>query len=519
MGIADSPDRKGPSQEHERVDHQQPSSAGLETAVAARNSLPVVGPGRASHDGFDETLLVSPEHVLSTLESDGSRRWMYPLLSTGRFWKRRRIVAYLLAIVFITLPHLSIGGKPPILLDVAAREFTILGTTFLATDTLLLALGMLLIFLSVVLATAIAGRVWCGWACPQTVYMEFLFRPIDRLFEGTAGKGGKPKKPLVGVRKVARWAVYLVVCMLLAHTFLSYFVGVEALARWIRTPPWQHPTAFLVMAVTTGLMLFHFLFFREQLCLIACPYGRFQSAMLDHRSIIVAYDHHRGEPRKKGRRPVADDRGETATAGDCIDCNRCVAVCPTGIDIRNGLQLECVNCTQCIDACDDVMDRVGLPRGLIRFDSQDGIDGKSGGLLRARTVVYPLILLIVGGLFYSVLGTKYSFDARLVRAPGNPFSRIQGGQVRNSLRLRLVNRSGQEQEYRVIATQPAGVALQVIEPEKLKLSDRESVMVPLVVDFPSRVTSRTGHADATVRILDELGNTRELTYRLLGPAN
>lgn len=519
MGTADSPEWKASSQSSARDDDQGKSRSESKTAFATRESLPVVGSHRAIDAGFDETLLVSPEHVLSTLESDGSRRWMYPLLSTGRFWKRRRIVAYFLAVLFIALPHLSIGGKPPILLDVAGREFTILGTTFLATDTLLLALGMLLIFLTVVLATAIAGRVWCGWACPQTVYMEFLFRPIDRFFEGTTGKGGRPKKPLVGPRKVARWAVYLIVCMLLAHTFLSYFVGVEALARWIRTPPWQHPTAFLVMAVTTGLMMFHFLFFREQLCLIACPYGRFQSAMLDHRSLIVAYDHHRGEPRKKGRRPAAGERGATDAAGDCIDCNRCVAVCPTGIDIRNGLQLECVNCTQCIDACDDVMDRVGLPRGLIRFDSQDRIDGKPGGLLRARTVIYPLILLVVGTLFYSVLGTKYSFDARLIRAPGNPFSRIQGGQVRNSLRLRLVNRSGKEQSYRVVASQPEGVALQVIEPEKLKLADSESVMVPLVVDFPSRVTSRTGHADATVQIEDESGNIRELTYRLLGPAN
>ncbi len=459
--------------------------------------------------------LTSPEHVLSTLESDGSRRWLYPLLSKGRFWKRRRVVAYLLAVVFIALPHLSIGGKPPILLDVAAREFTLLGTTFLATDTLLLAFGMLLVFFTIVLATAIGGRLWCGWACPQTVYMEFLFRPIDRFFEGTSGKGGRPKRPLTGLRQLGRWAVYLAICMLLAHTFLAYFVGVDALARWIRTPPWDHPTAFLVMAVTTGLMMFHFLFFREQLCLIACPYGRFQSVMLDRRSLIVAYDYNRGEPRKKGRRDLPISSGETA--GDCIDCHRCVAVCPTGIDIRDGLQLECVNCTQCIDACDDVMDRVGRPRGLIRYDSQDGIDGKPGSIFRARTIIYPLLLLIVGGLFLATLGTKYAFDARLIRAPGNPFTRIDGAQVRNTLRLRLVNRSSEAQAYQITAIEPADVALQVIEPDKLNLEVGQSTMIPLVVDFHPRLTARQGHVDALLNVTDSTGNSRQLSYRLLGP--
>lgn len=487
-------------------------------------SLPVVSKasdddgGQRRGDGSEGTMLVSPEHVLSTLESDGSRRWMYPLLSTGRFWKRRRVVAYVLAVVFIALPHLSIGGKPPILLDIAARQFIILGSVFRATDTLLLALGALLVFLAIMLVTAIGGRLWCGWACPQTVYMEFLFRPIDRFFEGTAGRGGRPKRPLVGALRIARWAVYLVICMLLAHTFLAYFVGVESLARWIRTPPWEHPTAFLVMAVTTGLMLFHFLFFREQLCLIACPYGRFQSVMLDRRSLIISYDHHRGEPRKKGRRPAATEGADAPReAGDCIDCNRCVAVCPTGIDIRDGLQLECVNCTQCIDACDDVMDRIGRPRGLIRYDSQDGIDGKAGGLLRARTVIYPLILLLIGVGFARELSQKYSFDARVIRGPGNPFTRIAGAQVRNTLRLRLVNRSGAERTYAVTAPEPTGVELEVIEPEKLRLADGESAVIPVVIDFSPRLTAQSGYVDGRMRITDDAGSVRELTFRLLGP--
>jgi cytochrome c oxidase accessory protein FixG len=286
------------------------------------------------------------------------------------------------------------------------------------------------------------------------------------------------------------------------------------------------------MATTTVLMLYHFLFFREQLCLIACPYGRFQSVMLDRKSMIVAYDYNRGEPRKKGRRaPSAAIHGEggvatlapaqaagtALAAGDCVDCNRCVAVCPTGIDIRDGLQLECVNCAQCIDACDDVMDRVGLPRGLIRYDSQDGIDGKGTRLLRARTVIYPLLLLVVGGAFLGVLGSKFSFDARLLRAPGNPFTRIGGNEVRNTMRLRLVNRSGADQVYQVRAVEPAGVKLQVIDPGGLSLKDRQTSIVPVVVDFNPRVTSESGHVDAVIEVTDDSGNKRTLSYRLLGP--
>ena len=249
-----------------------------------------------------EALLPAPEHVLSTLEQDGSRRWMRPRLSMGSFWKARRMVAYVLMAVFVAIPHIQIAGKPMVLLDIAAREFTILGFTFLPTDTLLLALFMLSVFLTVVLVTAITGRAWCGWACPQTVYMEYLFRPIDRFFEGTVGKGGKAKSDMSGWRSLARIGVYVELSMFLAHTFLAYFVGVERLSQWVQSSPLQHPLAFVVMAATTIAMLFDFLFFREQMCTLACPYGRFQSVMLDPDSMIVGFDYNRGEPRKKGRR-------------------------------------------------------------------------------------------------------------------------------------------------------------------------------------------------------------------------
>ena len=279
------------------------------------------------------------ERVLSTLDHDGRRRWIYPRLAQGVFWHWRRVVAYALIAVYALLPFVTIGGKPAILLDLANREFTFFGFTFLPTDTVLLAIFVVTVFLFIFFLTAIAGRVWCGWACPQTVYMEFVFRPLERLFTGTVGRGAKPKKDVPPWRIVAMYATYFVICLHLANMFLAYFVGVDKLHHWIWTStPFQHPAPFAVVAVITGLMMFDFCYWREQLCIIGCPYGRFQSVMLDRSSAIIGYDEQRGEPRGKGR-----DR-EAKGLGSCVDCHLCVDVCPTGIDIREGLQLECIGC-------------------------------------------------------------------------------------------------------------------------------------------------------------------------------
>ncbi|HEX6986500.1 MAG TPA: cytochrome c oxidase accessory protein CcoG, partial [Planctomycetaceae bacterium] len=382
-------------------------------------------------------ILQTEEQVLSTLERDGRRRWLVPRLSPGRFWKARRTVAYGLIALFVALPYVRIGGKPSVLLDLPARRFTLFGFTFLPTDTALLALFLLGAFLTIFLLTALVGRVWCGWGCPQTVYLEFVFRPIERLFDGTRGRGGKPPRPAAGWRTAAKWACYLVVSMLLAHVFLAYFVGVERLAVWVRQSPFEHPLPFLVMAATTGLMLFDFAWFREQTCTIACPYGRLQSVLLDRRSLIVAYDTSRGEPRGKLRKglPIVPDQG------DCVDCGACVRTCPTGIDIRNGLQMECVSCTQCVDACDEIMDRVGKPRGLIRYSCQAAIDGEPRGKVRARVVLYPLALAGVAAAFFALLLGRDSFDATLLRNLGSPFTVAADGGVQNSLRIKVVNRA------------------------------------------------------------------------------
>lgn len=467
---------------------------------------------QAASEHGHEALLPAPEHVLSTLEQDGSRRWLYPKLATGAWWNRRRVVAYLLMLVFVLVPHLKVGGRPLLRLDIVSREFTFFGQTFYPTDTLLLALIILSVLISIVFITAVTGRAWCGWACPQTVYMEFLFRPIDRFFEGTRGKGGPAKRKLSFPMQLARLIIYLLISMFLAHTFLAYFVGPEKLSDWIlQSTPWQHPAAFLVMAATTGLMTFDFYYFREQTCLIACPYGRFQSVMLDRQSLIVAYDYNRGEPRAKGKRREGDNKGH------CVDCNQCVVVCPTGIDIRKGLQMECINCTQCIDACDDVMHKIGLPPGLIRFTSQANLEKQPKRILRARTILYPLLLIGVLIGFVVALGKNSGFTANIVRGKGNPFTLVEPADVMNRFNLKLTNRTANQQTYSLSIVSPPEAKVEAVDESQLTLEPRKLGSADIRILFPRGVTKEKGNVPAVVRITDASGLHRDVDFKLLGP--
>lgn len=503
---------------HSEVTDREPTANLVTAEQADSNSHPK-----------NESILSAPDQVLPTLLRDGKRKWITPALERGAKWHQRRWTAYGLIAFFVILPHLRVGGKPYILLDIASREFTILGHTFYPTDTPLLALLTLFTLGSIMLITSVAGRIWCGWGCPHTVYLEFLFRPIDRFFDGTTGKGGKPRKTVSGISNVARILVYLVCCLFLAHTFLSYFVSTEELARWITTPPHKHPLAFLVMAGTTLAMMFHFLYFREQLCFIACPYGRFQSVMLDRRSLIVTYDIKRGEPRKKGKRaptaqselPVLNlsDASDLSTnrAGDCIDCGRCTAVCPTGIDIRNGLQLECIHCTQCIDACNAIMDKIGQPRDLICYSSQDKLERGKKGIVRPRTVIYVAFLSIVGTLFVLTLMSKFAFDARILPSRGGaPFNILAKQTVQNNLGVRLTNRTQKKQSYTMSIAEP-GVSVHVSDPRVQALEPGESIQVPIETTFPVRMTSGRGQMKTQLKIVDSDGHERLLDFKLLGP--
>ncbi len=467
-----------------------------------------------------ESLLQPEERVLSTLEADGSRRWMFPRLSRGRWWQRRRVFAYALIAFFLLLPWVRLNGQPLLFLDILHRKFHVFGFTFLPTDTVLLAILVLMCFVSVFFFTAVFGRVFCGWVCPHSVYLEFVYRPIERWFTGKKGVGGPPKRNVAGWRKLAMYAVFLLISLYLANTFVSYFVGMENLIRWVFTsPPWRHPVAVGVVLVCTAWIMWDMAFWREQLCIVGCPYGRFQSVMLDRQSLIVTYDPQRGEPRGKPRRSTKGDV-ELPVLGDCIDCSMCVAVCPTGIDIRDGLQMECINCTQCIDACDDVMDRVDRPRGLIRYSAQAKSDGEPFRFLRPRVILYPVALLILGTLFTVVLLNKPATDLTVLRGMGRPFSVMSDGRVENQLRIKIVNRTEAPRQYAIaVHTVQGGDALpqEQVDADIIALKPSEMTTVPLrlFVD-PAKYTA--GRLDAVVTVTDDEGTAVNETVVLRGPA-
>lgn len=467
---------------------------------------------------------VPHELVLPTLNPDGTRRRIRPKLYQGRIYKRRAWVGWGLIGLFVALPFIRVGGLPAIFLNVAAREFTFFGRTFFATDGVLLMLLMLSIFVGVIGLTALIGRAWCGWGCPQTVYMEFLFRPIERLFEGDRNAQLKLDERGGGWRRIAKNAVFLLLSVVVANVFLAYFVGVETLGTWIASSPGAHPGGFAVMGTTAGLVFFNFAYFREQMCTVICPYARFQAALLDRDSLIIGYDEKRGEPRHKGKSRAAD--------GDCVDCSACVVTCPTGIDIREGLQLECIACGQCVDACDSIMPRVKKPLGLIRYASQTTLAGGKSRVVRARVIAYFLLILALVSALLVMGSGRGGADVTVLRGIGAPFV-LDGNTVRNQVRVKIENRGTSPVAFEIeVLADSQGVArplsdlgASVIVPEDpLEVAGRDQRTTSLFLLAPKgafqggrfplvvRVTPRTGRGS------ERGSESKEVPYHMLGPS-
>lgn len=455
--------------------------------------------------------------VLPTLNADGTRRWLNPKLSIGRFLRARRVVAWSLIVIYATIPFIPIRGHPAIQLDLASRQFHFFGLTLLSTDTVLMAVLAVAIGFGIFLVTAMYGRVWCGWACPQTVYLEFVYRPIERLLRDKEGR-------CTGWRVGAKYLAFFLVSLHLSNVFLSYFVGVDNVRHWTLGSPFNHPAAFVLVMVVTALMMFDFCFFREQTCIVACPYGRIQSALLDRHSLIISYDTQRGEP----RRPLRSNAPGAAVAlpqlslGDCINCFKCVTTCPTGIDIRDGLQMECIGCAQCIDACDDVMDKVRKPRGLIRYSSQAMMEGKTKTLLRARTLIYPVLLAAALGLFVTLLLTRAPLDVDLLPRIGAPFYELPSGEVANQLRLGLANRAESPATLSFSVKGPQGVHL-ITDRETIELQPQQSDRASLEIVVPRAVMAGVGSCDVEVSVTSSFKGatpafTKTVKYHMLGPA-
>ena len=386
---------------------------------------------------------------LSTADQEGHRMWVYPRKPAGRFHRARAWLSALLLLVMFGGPFVRINGEPLLMMNVVDRQFVILGQTFWPQDAVILAIGLLVFLTGIAVFTAAFGRLWCGWLCPQTVLMEMVFRKIEYFIEGDASEqralDRAPWTAAKTLRKLAKHGAFLALSFLVGNTLLAYIIGTDALYRIVTDNPANHLAGLAFMVLFTLLFYGIFARFREQACTFICPYGRFQSTLLDENSIVVAYDFKRGEQRGILRRQQSAEARHAAGRGDCIDCHQCVSVCPTGIDIRNGTQMECVHCTACIDACDHVMDKIAKPRGLIRYASLDGIQrGEKRLKITPRLVGYSVLLVALIGLECFLLFNRTAVDTTLLRAPGSLYQQMPEGKIGNLYTVKLINKTGRE---------------------------------------------------------------------------
>lgn len=387
---------------------------------------------------------------IGTINEEGKRAWVYPKKPSGKLYEYRKYVSYILLGMLLSAPFIKVNGNQLMLFNVLERRFNILGFPFWPQDFYLFVIMMIIGVLFVILFTAAFGRIFCGWICPQTIFMEMVFRRIEYWIDGDRGAQIRLDKQEWNAEKIRKrllkWFIFLIISFLIANVFLAYIIGSDRLIQYVIQGPSEHISTLISLSIFTGVFYFVFAWFREQVCIIVCPYGRLQGVLLDTKSIVVAYDYKRGE-KEVGRAKFKKNEDRAATGkGDCIDCFQCVNVCPTGIDIRNGTQLECVNCTACIDECDHIMEAVNLPKGLIRYASEDNIKKNTSFKVTPRLKGYIAVLVILTGLLAGLLFLRSDVEANILRLPGQLYEHKEGNIISNVFTYKLLNKTAKDIE-------------------------------------------------------------------------
>ena len=487
------------------------TSAATTTSTNAEESAP----GSGTPDERAPVFEVAPEEdLLYSLAADGHRKYIHPRIAKGRYWRLRRAIAYALITLFFGLPLIPVGGHPAVFFDLVSRQFHILGAVFHPTDNLLLLAFGAGIIVTVFFVGSVFGRLWCGYACPQNVYLEFVFRPIEVALEGQRAAQRRldaaPWGPSKVARKTAKWSLWTMVAVAMATTFLAYFVSWSGLVQALLGNPLSSKGTVLTVLGLTALIVFDLGWFRDQMCTVACPYGRLQNVLADEDTIIPAYDARRGDP--KGR---AGKGGDPSLFGDCLDCHSCVSACPTGVDIRRGPQLECVGTGQCMDACNAVMAREGRAPGLIRYTSQRELETGQRRFRRPRLYIYTVLMALSWGSLAGLVLGREEARVEIVRGGREPFRVLPMQQIANQQRVRITNQRHETQSFTIEILEPPDARLLVpispivVEPARLRT-------VNIVTEVP-RAAFANGKVRGVYMVRSDAGFETRYEFPLLGP--
>lgn len=456
---------------------------------------------------------------VSTMDRSGKRKWVFPRKPKGKYTNYRGMVSILLLIIFFGLPFVKINGNPFFMLNILDRQFFIIGQPFYPQDFFILALGAIASLVFIILFTVVFGRIFCGWICPQTIFLEMIFRKVEYLIEGDRNKQIRLNQQQWNSEKITKrilkWSIFAMISIIITHVMFMYIVGYEEVFKIMKEGPFEKPTNFLVMIMFTAAFYFVFAWFREQVCTLVCPYGRLQGVLIDKETINVFYDYQRGENRSKWRK--GEDRAAEGK-GDCIDCNQCVVVCPTGIDIRDGQQLECINCTACIDACDEVMDKVGLPKGLIRYASINQIEKKEKfkftNRMKASTVILMLLMVFLGLL----LNNRGTMEAKFLKPPGSTYF-VRDGKITNTYNYTFLNKSNETKTVIIKVLDPENGIITVSGGNKIILKRDAMIKGTINVSFPenqiklSKQNLKIGVYDMNGKLLDSFNTYFEGPFK------